>query len=154
MKKINLVVTGFMIAALSVSCGGEEAKDDAATDFMEEMEAMEYEMEEMEYEEIEDAAEEIIDAAEEMNMSEEESSDGSEWDELLDEYDAYMEDYVAVMKKAQADPTDMSILTESQELAQKGMKWAEKMTDAADQLTPEQAARYQKIAGKAMKAMM
>ena len=132
MKKFNLVVTAFMIAALSVSCGGE----DAATI------------------ELEDAAAELMDAAEEMDMSEEESSDGSEWDELLDEYDAYMEDYVAVMKKAQADPTDMSILTESQELAQKGMKWAEKMTDAAAQLTPEQAARYQEIANKAMKAMM
>jgi hypothetical protein len=152
MKKFNLVVTAFMIAALSVSCGGEDAAekamDDAATDFMDAMEEIDMS------EEMEDAAAELMDAAEEMDMSEEESSDGSEWDELLDEYDAYMEDYVAVMKKAQADPTDMSILTESQELAQKGMKWAEKMTDAAAQLTPEQAARYQKIAGKAMKAMM
>jgi len=106
-----------------------------------------------------DAAEEMelseeMDMSEEMELSEEESSDGSEWDELLDEYDAYMEDYVAVMKKAQADPADMSILTESQELAQKGMEWAEKMGNAAAQLTPEQAARYQEIANKAMKAMM
>ena len=146
MKKFNLVVTAFMIAALSVSCGGE----DAATTELEEIGA-----------EMMDAAEEMEDAAEEMELSEEmedsveeESSDGSEWDELLDEYDAYMEDYVAVMKKAQADPADMSILTESQELAQKGMEWAEKMGNAAAQLTPEQAARYQEIANKAMKAMM
>ena len=118
MKKFNLVVTAFMIAALSVSCGGE----DAATTELEEIGA---EMMDA-AEEMEDAAEELMDAAEEMELSEEESSDGSEWDELLDEYDAYMEDYVAVMKKAQADPADMSILTESQELAQKGMEWAKK----------------------------
>jgi len=144
MKKFNLVVTAFMIAALSVSCGGEDAAtielEDAAAELMDAAEEMELSEE--------------MDMSEEMELSEEESSDGSEWDELLDEYDAYMEDYVAVMKKAQADPADMSILTESQELAQKGMEWAEKMGNAAAQLTPEQAARYQEIANKAMKAMM
>ncbi len=148
-----------MIAALSVSCGGEDAAtielEDAAAEIMDAAEEMEDAAEELmdAEDELMDAAEEM-DMSEEMDVSEEESSDGSEWDELLDEYDSYMEDYVAVLKKSQADPTDMSILTESQDLAQRGMKWAEKMGDAAAQLTPEQAARYQKIASKAMNAMM
>ena len=78
-----------------------------------------------------------------------ESTDGSsssaEWNEVLDGYQDYVDDYVAILKKQKADPSDMSILTEYQELMIKGTEWATKMSELSSDFSPEQLTRMLEI---------
>ena len=80
----------------------------------------------------------------------------SEWDEFLNDYESWMDKYIYVMKKMQDDPTDMSLMLSSADLAQDAMEWAEKMegfTVGADGWTSEHLARYLEISSKALNAI-
>ena len=81
------------------------------------------------------------------------TDDGAEWDEFLDDYEEYMDDYIELMKNMKDDPSDMSILTEYTEFAQKSTEWATKMSNASGDFGPEQLARMQEIQAKMVKAM-
>jgi hypothetical protein len=77
----------------------------------------------------------------------------SELIELAD-YEEYVDDYVSLIKKQKADPTDMSIMTECQELMQKGTEWSSKMTEMSSSFGPEQLTRMQEIQSKLSKAAL
>lgn len=82
------------------------------------------------------------------------SSPSDEWNETLDDYEEYVDEYVSLIKKQKADPTDMSIMTEYQELMQKGTKWSTKMSEMSSDFGPEQLSRMQKIQSKLSKAAL
>jgi len=82
------------------------------------------------------------------------SSSSDEWDSVLDGYESYVDDYVAIIKKQKANPADMSIMTEYQELMQKGTEWSTKMSEMSSNFGPEQLSRMQEIQAKLSKAAM
>ena len=82
--------------------------------------------------------------------------EGSEWDEFLNDYESWMDKYISVMKKVKDNPTDMSLMLSSADLAQESLKWADKMgalTIGDDGWTNEHSARYLEIASKALNAI-
>jgi len=82
------------------------------------------------------------------------SSSSDEWDSVLDDYESYVDDYVAIIKKQKENPTDMSIMTEYQELMQKGTEWSTKMSEMSSNFGPEQLSRMLEIQAKLSKAAM
>lgn len=82
------------------------------------------------------------------------SSSSDEWDSVLDDYETYVDDYVAIIKKQKENPADMSIMTEYQELMQKGTEWSTKMSEMSSNFGPEQLSRMQEIQAKLSKAAM
>jgi hypothetical protein len=82
------------------------------------------------------------------------SSSSDEWDSVLDDYESYVDDYVAIIKKQKENPADMSIMTEYQELMQKGTEWSTKMSEMSSNFGPEQLSRMQEIQTKLSKAAM
>jgi hypothetical protein len=82
------------------------------------------------------------------------SSSSDEWDSVLDDYESYVDDYVAIIKKQKENPADMSIMTEYQELMQKGTEWSTKMSEMSSNFGPEQLSRMLEIQAKLSKAAM
>ncbi|MGB1103320.1 MAG: DUF6591 domain-containing protein [Crocinitomicaceae bacterium] len=82
------------------------------------------------------------------------SSSSDEWDSVLDDYESYVDDYVAIIKKQKENPADMSIMTEYQELMQKGTEWSTKMSEMSSNFGPEQLSRMQEIQAKLSEAAM
>lgn len=82
------------------------------------------------------------------------SSSSDEWDSVLDDYESYVDDYVAIIKKQKENPTDMSIMTEYQELMQKGTEWSTKMSEMSSNFGTEQLSRMLEIQEKLSKAAM
>lgn len=142
MKKQNLLILSGIIAMTLASCGGstETEAQDSLDDLMENYEEN---LEETDASTQEDELE-IAD----------DSSPSDEWNETLDDYEEYVDDYVSLIKKQKADPTDMSIMTEYQELMQKGTKWSTKMSEMSSDFGPEQLTRMQKIQSKLSKAAL
>jgi len=142
MKKQNLLILSGIIAMTLASCGGstETEAQDSHDDLMENYEEN---LEETDASTQEDEVE-IAD----------DSSPSDEWNETLDDYEEYVDDYVSLIKKQKADPTDMSIMTEYQELMQKGTKWSTKMSEMSSDFGPEQLSRMQKIQSKLSKAAL
>jgi hypothetical protein len=142
MKKQNLLILSGIIAMTLASCGGstETEAQDSLDDLMENYEEN---LEETDASTQEDEVE-IAD----------DSSPSDEWNETLDDYEEYVDDYVSLIKKQKADPTDMSIMTEYQELMQKGTKWSTKMSEMSSDFGPEQLTRMQKIQSKLSKAAL
>ena len=74
-------------------------------------------------------------------------SDSSEdWDAVLKSYEEFIDKYIALLKKA--NQGDMSALTEYVNMMEKASDLAEKLGDANDELTPEQAAKFLKLQTK------
>ncbi len=142
MKKQNLLILSGIIAMTLASCGGstETEAQDSLDDLMENYEEN---LEETDASTQEDEVE-IAD----------DSSPSDEWNETLDDYEEYVDNYVSLIKKQKADPTDMSIMTEYQELMQKGTKWSTKMSEMSSDFGPEQLSRMQKIQSKLSKAAL
>jgi len=82
------------------------------------------------------------------------SSSSDEWDSVLDDYESYVDDYVAIIKKQKENPTDMSIMTEYQELMQKGTEWSTKMSEMSSNFGTEQLSRMLEIQAKLSTAAM
>lgn len=142
MKRQNLLILSGIIAMTLASCGGstETEAQDSLDDLMENYEEN---LEETDASTQEDEVE-IAD----------DSSPSDEWNETLDDYEEYVDNYVSLIKKQKADPTDMSIMTEYQELMQKGTKWSTKMSEMSSDFGPEQLSRMQKIQSKLSKAAL
>lgn len=79
-------------------------------------------------------------------------SKSTNWDKVLDEYESFVDSYVKLLKKAQNG--DVSALTESAEILQKANSLSEKLSDANDDMSAAQAARFVKIQGKIASAAM
>ncbi|MCR9172902.1 MAG: hypothetical protein NXI10_10435 [bacterium] len=140
MKK-HFLIFGVISAMLLASCGGsddQENQDDAAQDDMEMTD--------------ENGSDEDMDQ-EEMDSSDD-SYSAEDWDEVLDDYEEYVDTYISIIKKQKADPTDMSILTEYQELVKQGTEWSKKMGEMSSDFGQEQLTRMQEIQEKLAKAAM
>ena len=85
---------------------------------------------------------------------EDESSASDEWNEVLDGYEDYVDDYVAIIKKQKADPSDMNLMTQYQELMQKGTTWATKMSEMSSDFGAEQVTRMLEIQSKLASAAL
>jgi len=85
---------------------------------------------------IEDAYDEIAnqieDAYDEIATELTVSSNNAECDEYLDGYEKFMDNYITILKKQQADPSDMSIMTEYMSIMTEGTEWASKTPDCTD----------------------
>lgn len=136
--KLSLIAAA---AILLASCGSKnEEKESADTVQMEEA-----------YAGNETAAIAEESPAEETEEAEEAKSN-SNIDKLLDDYEAYMDQTIKLAKKAQNG--DMSAMTEYSSLLEKAEKLNSDIEKYEGDMTPAQAARFQKIAAKAASAMM
>ena len=144
MKKLQFIVVAGIAAMTLASCGG--AEENTAPE-----ELVEVTTDETEQGESESSAEEVD------TETTSASSSASDWNKLLDEYEVFMDDYVVFMKKMKDNPTDMSMLTESEELMIKSEEWSKKMEELSTmpmEYTPELAKRMQQIQAKLLQAMM
>ena len=141
MKKQNLIFGAIAATMMLASCGGteeQEVQEDMSNDTTE----------------VSNDTEDDSDMTEDDTENSEESSSADEWNEVLDDYEDYVDNYIAIIKKQKADPTDMSIMTEYQELMQKGTEWSNKMSEMSSEFGPEQLSRMQEIQAKISKAAM
>lgn len=145
MKKqlLTFAVISTMILA---SCGGSNEVESDLDSLLDEIEMTD-----------ETENETVIDKDDESESNTEiidDSSSSDEWDSVLDDYESYVDDYVAIIKKQKENPTDMSIMTEYQELMQKGTEWSTKMSEMSSNFGTEQLSRMLEIQAKLSKAAM
>lgn len=115
MKKSNLLFLFAALGAVTIfaSCGGEEKEANAEPITVSE-----------------DAASSETTTTTEENTSSDETptvASSKDCDEFIKDYEEYVESYVKVLKKYKANPTDMTIVSEYTEMAQKA---AEMQTNA------------------------
>jgi predicted AAA+ superfamily ATPase len=147
MKKQKFIIAAGIAAMTLASCGGSTEKETSGED-------SNHMTEISNEEEIEITSnEEEIEVVEEAEVSEE-TSLSDEWNEVLDGYESYVDDYVAIIKKQRTDPSDMSLMTEYQELMLKGTDWATKMSELSSDFGPDQIARMLEIQMKLSSAAM
>ena len=149
MKKILLTFTAISSIILA-SCGGN---NDAESDLDSMFDDLQEMTDEADYGTDETDTETDTETETETETTDE-SSPSDEWNSVLDDYEAYVDDYVSLIKKQKADPADMSIMTEYQQLMQKGSEWSTKMSEMSADFGPEQLSRMQKIQMKLSKAAM
>ena len=149
-KPFSLIIAGITAMSL-VACGGaDESIIDAATNDLIEVTTPD----EVEPEISSDIDEpELSTDVDELDVADE-STNSDELNEVLDGYESYVDDYIAIIKKQKADPSDMSIMTEYQELMTKGTEWSTKLGEKATELSPDQLTRMQKIQAKLASAAM
>ena len=70
-------------------------------------------------------------------------------DKFIDDYEKFINKYVEIIKKMQAG--DMSVMPQVSELQAEVMQWGTRALVEGPNLTPEQAARLQKIGDKITK---
>lgn len=134
MKK-QLVLIGTISALVLSSCSGSnenDSTDDSSNDSTE-MNTMDEEDAEPDTEEVDNSEMDVV---------------SGEWDEVLDDYEDYVDTYVVILKKLNADPTDMSVMTEYQELMEKSTDWSEKMSSMSADFGDEQMSRFLEIQKK------
>ena len=145
MKK-QLLTFAAISTLILASCGGSNEVESELDSLLDEIEMMD---------ETEDETDTDTDEETEVETEiTEESSSSDEWNSVLDDYEAYVDDYTAIIKKQKANPTDMSIMTEYQDLMQRGTEWSTKMTEMSSNFGPEQLSRMQQIQAKLSKAAM
>ena len=144
MKKQLLVLAAVSTVALA-SCGGSSEEE-----IQNELNQLESEVSDM----IEDDSEDDSSVDMEETESTDENSSSDEWNKVLDDYESYVDDYTALIKKQKADPMDMSILNDYQELTQKGTEWSTKMAEISSEFGPKELTRMQEIQTKLSKAAM
>ena len=149
MKKILLTFTAIASIILA-SCGGN---NDAESDLDSMFDDLQEMTDEADYGTDETDTETDTETETETETTDE-SSPSDEWNSVLDDYEAYVDDYVSLIKKQKADPADMSIMTEYQQLMQKGSEWSTKMSEMSADFGPEQLSRMQEIQMKLSKAAM
>lgn len=83
---------------------------------------------------------------------EEASVDGdTDWDEILDSYEQFVDEYADLLERAQNG--DMDAASEYATYMQKAQELGEKLSNARDNMTAAQVARYTKILTKMTKKM-
>lgn len=145
MKK-QLLTFAAISTMILASCGGSNEVESDLDSLLDEIEMTD-----------ETENETVIDEDDESESNTEiidDSSSSDEWDSVLDDYESYVDDYVAIIKKQKENPTDMSIMTEYQELMQKGTEWSTKMSEMSSNFGPEQLSRMLEIQAKLSKAAM
>ena len=73
------------------------------------------------------------------------------WKEFLAEYEAWVDEYVTFMKKFKENSSDLSLLTQSVELAAKAVEWAQEAETYQKELenvNAEELAEYLKTLGR------
>lgn len=80
------------------------------------------------------------------------SSSSNDWDEILDSYSEYVDEYIALMKKASKG--DASAMANYPALLEKAQDYSNKLSNAKNDMTAAQIARYTKITAKMTKAAM
>ena len=70
----------------------------------------------------------------------------TDWNKVLNSYESYVNQYIAVLKKVNAG--DMSAYSDMTSLMEKYEELASQLENAEDDLTPAQAARFNKITSK------
>lgn len=145
MKK-QLLTFAAISTMILASCGGSNEVESDLDSLLDEIEMTD-----------ETENETVIDEDDESESNTEiidDSSSSDEWDSVLDDYESYVDDYVAIIKKQKENPTDMSIMTEYQELMQKGTEWSTKMSEMSSNFGTEQLSRMLEIQEKLSKAAM
>jgi|SRR6056300_1216481 hypothetical protein len=145
MKK-QLLTFAAISTMILASCGGSNEVESDLDSLLDEIEMTD-----------ETENETVIDKDDESESNTEiidDSSSSDEWDSVLDDYESYVDDYVAIIKKQKENPTDMSIMTEYQELMQKGTEWSTKMSEMSSNFGTEQLSRMLEIQEKLSKAAM
>lgn len=145
MKK-QLLTFAAISTMILASCGGSNEVESDLDSLLDEIEMTD-----------ETENETVIDKDDELESNTEiidDSSSSDEWDSVLDDYESYVDDYVAIIKKQKENPTDMSIMTEYQELMQKGTEWSTKMSEMSSNFGTEQLSRMLEIQAKLSKAAM
>lgn len=145
MKK-QLLTFAAISTMILASCGGSNEVESDLDSLLDEIEMTD-----------ETENETVIDMDDESESNTEiidDSSSSDEWDSVLDDYESYVDDYVAIIKKQKENPTDMSIMTEYQELMQKGTEWSTKMSEMSSNFGTEQLSRMLEIQAKLSKAAM
>jgi len=145
MKK-QLLTFAAISTMILASCGGSNEVESDLDSLLDEIEMTD-----------ETENETVIDEDDESESNTEiidDSSSSDEWDSVLDDYESYVDDYVAIIKKQKENPADMSIMTEYQELMQKGTEWSTKMSEMSSNFGPEQLSRMLEIQAKLSKAAM
>ena len=145
MKK-QLLTFAAISTMILASCGGSNEVESDLDSLLDEIEMTD-----------ETENETVIDMDDESESNTEiidDSSSSDEWDSVLDDYESYVDDYVAIIKKQKENPDDMSIMTEYQELMQKGTEWSTKMSEMSSNFGPEQLSRMLEIQAKLSKAAM
>ena len=74
------------------------------------------------------------------------TSTKNDWDQILDEYDNFVDKYISLLKKSSSG--DMSAMTEYLEYMEKAQDLADQLSEAEDDMTSAQMARYMKIMTK------
>ena len=124
MKK-QLLTFAAISTMILASCGGSNEVESDLDSLLDEIEMTD-----------ETENETVIDKDDESESNTEiidDSSSSDEWDSVLDDYESYVDDYVAIIKKQKENPADMSIMTEYQELMQKGTEWSTKMSEMSSE---------------------
>ena len=145
MKK-QLLTFAAISTMILASCGGSNEVESDLDSLLDEIEMTD-----------ETENETVIDKDDESESNTEiidDSSSSDEWDSVLDDYESYVDDYVAIIKKQKENPADMSIMTEYQELMQKGTEWSTKMSEMSSNFGTEQLSRMLEIQAKLSKAAM
>ena len=115
MKKLQLIGFTLMAVMFLASCGGGN-NDTIKT----------------EREDAEKTAKESVTESPTIEEVENVSSNNAECDEYLDGYEKFMDNYITILKKQQADPSDMSIMTEYASIMTEVNEWASKTPDCTD----------------------
>lgn len=68
------------------------------------------------------------------------------WDEILDEYEGFVDEYVKLLKKSQNG--DLSAMSSYMSSLEKAQKLSEKLSNAKNDISHEQLARYNKVLKK------
>ncbi|MFT7614818.1 MAG: hypothetical protein ACI9J3_003805 [Parvicellaceae bacterium] len=162
MKIKYLPVALLAATTLILSSCGAESNTDSLDDWMESMDNLEAEYEDIADEYSDDETEsyesesDVTTDEPVVNDDVDVSSDDdtAEWDGILDDYDSWADDYISLVKKQKNDPTDMSVITDMASMASKQASWGTKMSDAADNLSADQASRLSKIQMRIAQAAM
>lgn len=80
------------------------------------------------------------------SLSTNESTSDEDWDKVLKSYESYINQYIKLMKKAQSG--DASALTEYASMMEKATDLADKMSNAGDDLSASQLAKFLKLQTK------
>ena len=78
------------------------------------------------------------------------SAGSANLDELLNSYEQYVDKYIALLKKA--NKGDSSALSEYLSFLEQAQELSEQLSDAEDELTPEQMKRYLRTTNKMAQA--
>jgi hypothetical protein len=67
---------------------------------------------------------------------------GTDWREFLRLYEEWVDEYIAFMEKYNADPTNLSLLTDYLKFMEKTLEWAEMIEELEDELTGNDLREY------------